>query len=806
MTLHINPKSPQNVPRCLARFVIAEPFTNTEYAKPSCVRAQLDLLRQAMATSDAAYFAYVCGSSAPVRAPHDMCALLRCFETGGAAMGLICDADDAGLRNEFLTALLAVGCEAAPLWTSAHDLLGPYVFKACSQFCLLSRSMAADACSVWPNTNQNIADFAAEYAKIVAHMCPAHTAETHFACRSVDEMVFVPWCLAMEALRRQAERPADLPANHGWIEGWLEMREHPSMALTMKRSSKISALVPGRLQGHVRAWWRAVELNVGELRRVVDKNGPSCLFVRKVAAWEPGLLYLRQQPNEQPKIVALDGKRVGTLCSSTADAPLVVKRLRSSSTDAPLVGKRLCASTADAPLVGKRLRSSTADVLSTGESSVMVPPKAPAPIIDLPYPHPLRLQPAQIDILHRLASTEHLRCLNVRQPWASLLVEDIKHLENRGGGANRPKFNLQSGIDERPGEWVLIIASLAKPAAAVLQKALADFEKRYGGEEGRRAYDRFIQRHQDKWVLGGAVGVVLFDGMIDSDQATTVSGRPIKEGAMAWYHGAPDWVGWHSLDAISFPTPIHNIPGALSIAHLSTKGSAIERCVRTTLAGFMLSSSNADDESGPSGSTLGGTLSNSMSISSAAAPITAPDGAAGPARQGEGKAAGKLTKRVRIQSPTSPSSKHFSEYSHLESERPAFDLMASRRHWECPPTKAETGTAAQAQAKRLRIENKNAAQAAQEAMQEKRAAARAATEKAHPSKEAAVIVIESTSVQVAQALSWSPTLIDYPCAMSKVTSAQLEPLSVCSVCLVKHLLTPRSLLYCCTERNTHYTV
>ena len=129
-------KNPQNVPTCLEQFIIPRPFTNTEYAKPSIVQAQMELLRQAIAASHASYFAFVCGSSAPVRASHNMCELLRSFETGAAAMGLICDEDDSHLREEFLTALVALGCEAAPLWSKAYDLLGPYVFKPCSQFCL----------------------------------------------------------------------------------------------------------------------------------------------------------------------------------------------------------------------------------------------------------------------------------------------------------------------------------------------------------------------------------------------------------------------------------------------------------------------------------------------------------------------------------------------------------------------------------------------------------------------------------------------------------------------------------------------
>ena len=282
------------MPTCLAQFVVAEPFTNTEYATPSIVQAQLELLRQAMAASGALCFAFVCGSSAPVLAPYDACELLDSFDPNEAAMGLICDDDDAALREEFLIALKAVGREAAPLWSSAFDLLGPYVFKACSQFCLLSRRMAADACSLWPNTKQNIADFAAEYAQIVAAMCADQTSDSRYACRSVDEMVFVPWCLAFEALRIKGLRPMGTPVNPEWIEGWLEMWKEPSMAVKMKRCRETSNLVPSRLGGNQRAWWRADVLSTHEALKFVDGLPSSCLFVRKVAAWEHGLLCLTE--------------------------------------------------------------------------------------------------------------------------------------------------------------------------------------------------------------------------------------------------------------------------------------------------------------------------------------------------------------------------------------------------------------------------------------------------------------------------------------------------------------------------------
>ena len=41
-----------------------------------------------------------------------------------------------------------------------------------------------------------------------------------------------------------------------------------------------------------------------------------------------------------------------------------------------------------------------------------------------------------------IADGADLRCLNVRQSWASLLVEGTKTVENRPPGANRPHFDV----------------------------------------------------------------------------------------------------------------------------------------------------------------------------------------------------------------------------------------------------------------------------------------------------------------------------------------------------------------------------
>ena len=84
------------------------------------------------------------------------------------------------------------------------------------------------------------------------------------------------------------------------------------------------------------------------------------------------------------------------------------------------------------------------------------------------------------DVVHLLSSDPTLRCLNVRQPWASMIVEGTKTVENRPAGANRPHFHKQDGL----GEWVLIVASASRPTRKALTDALQDYQRRYGLEEG----------------------------------------------------------------------------------------------------------------------------------------------------------------------------------------------------------------------------------------------------------------------------------------------------------------------------------
>lgn len=184
-----------------------------------------------------------------------------------------------------------------------------------------------------------------------------------------------------------------------------------------------------------------------------------------------------------------------------------------------------------------------------------------------------------------LASLEDLRCLNVRQPWAFLLVEGIKTIENRPPGANRPYFSKRMNLgDDYTGEWVLIVASALQPGQRVMTQALSDFRSCYG-TEGQRQFDLFERRHAPRWSLGCIVGVVRFNLLVTSRSLPSSqedSSFLLNPCALRWYRGPPH-VGWHVRDAIAFNTPIPNIPGCQSISRIVCKGREIERRIRHAL-------------------------------------------------------------------------------------------------------------------------------------------------------------------------------------------------------------------------------
>ena len=225
----------------------------------------------------------------------------------------------------------------------------------------------------------------------------------------------------------------------------------------------------------------------------------------------------------------------------------------------------------------------------TGSIEPVVPlptlnqPSNPTMTIQPPYPP---LTPSAVQVMHSLARSKNIRCLNVRQPWASLLVEGIKTIENRSSGVNKPYFTERMNLgDNCNGEWVLIVASLRQPTKAVLTQALNDFRNRYG-TVGELKFGQFKQRHTSNWPLGCIVGAVRFNLLLTAQFIATRQedlSHMLKPSALRWYRGPP-YEGWHVCDAIAFNKPIQNIPGALSISNISKKGREIEQRIRNNLS------------------------------------------------------------------------------------------------------------------------------------------------------------------------------------------------------------------------------
>ena len=188
-----------------------------------------------------------------------------------------------------------------------------------------------------------------------------------------------------------------------------------------------------------------------------------------------------------------------------------------------------------------------------------------------------------------MANVDNLRCLNVRQPWASLIVEGIKPIENRLPGANKPYFSQRMNVgDNMKGEWVLIVSSTVKPTQTVLTEALHEMHHCYGREEGQRVFDRFMRRHASCWLLGCVVGVVRFSLLVTPQMREE---RPdvLESFILKWYRGHP-YVGWYVMNAIVFNTPIPDISGVRSIARIQTKGTEIEGRIRNALRNMTINS------------------------------------------------------------------------------------------------------------------------------------------------------------------------------------------------------------------------
>ena len=189
------------VPSSLHPFLI-EPFTETAYAMPSLVDGMVHLLRKGLQLSQAPFLTFVCGLSAPLLSPQELCAQVQTHLAprgpSAAHFGLMFDwkVDDK-LREAFVATLGRLGTRKAPMWSHAYERLGDAVFQPASQFFCVSRALATTIISEWPDSTKGIGDFAREYATVVQAMCTP-SLNTEYACLPPDEMVFVPWCLLLK--------------------------------------------------------------------------------------------------------------------------------------------------------------------------------------------------------------------------------------------------------------------------------------------------------------------------------------------------------------------------------------------------------------------------------------------------------------------------------------------------------------------------------------------------------------------------------------------------------------------------------
>lgn len=123
-----------------------------------------------------------------------------------------------------------------------------------------------------------------------------------------------------------------------------------------------------------------------------------------------------------------------------------------------------------------------------------------------------------------------IRLLNIKQPWANVVVRGIKNVENR-------RKHIYSTLNF-PTEWVMIVASKSKPEKADLSSLQFKLDALHRADE--------MPTH---FALGAIVGMVKF---VDSTTHST----------SIWYNGAPD-IAWVIGDAISFvDRPIPNVVGS----------------------------------------------------------------------------------------------------------------------------------------------------------------------------------------------------------------------------------------------------
>lgn len=176
-------------------------------------------------------------------------------------------------------------------------------------------------------------------------------------------------------------------------------------------------------------------------------------------------------------------------------------------------------------------------------------PGPPEPAIT-PSPIPLPTASPTPRLTSSVVDDPDFRVINVRQPWATLLVHGIKDVENR---SFVPKMKLPA--------WAAIVASKNIPTVSEKEEVNRIVSQmRAGG-----ATVNMPVGSPDTGPSGAIVGLVHFDAALTQEEMSSPRSP--------WYHGAPD-VGWMVGDACAFTTPIEGVTGSLALRKLKNMEGA----------------------------------------------------------------------------------------------------------------------------------------------------------------------------------------------------------------------------------------
>lgn len=131
------------------------------------------------------------------------------------------------------------------------------------------------------------------------------------------------------------------------------------------------------------------------------------------------------------------------------------------------------------------------------------------------------------------------RVLNVRSPWAELIINGWKDVENR-----------PNALKMHPNAVCLLLNSANKSSRADIRRTNCIL-KAIGKDPVWKPTDR----------PQCIIGVVKFEGSFDEDEFAKANFES------PWYNGAPDRA-WVVKEYWKLPNPIPNVPGSLSLRKL----------------------------------------------------------------------------------------------------------------------------------------------------------------------------------------------------------------------------------------------